>query len=63
MTAPLHSRPAMCATPPRAVVSDDGREIRLIVYDGDGVAAAPVTASRALALAGELLAAARRRLR
>jgi hypothetical protein len=53
----------MCATPPRAVVSDDGREIRLIVYDGDGVAAAPVTASRALALAGELLAAARRRLR
>jgi hypothetical protein len=43
----------------RAVVSDDGCEIRLTLYNENGAAfAAPIAPGRAVALAGELIAAA-----
>jgi hypothetical protein len=43
----------------RAVVSDDGSEIRLTLYAENGAAfAAPIAPGRAVALAGELIAAA-----
>jgi hypothetical protein len=49
----------------RAVVSDDGREIRLTLYGEAGVPAVAVVLdpARAIALAGELITAARPRLR
>jgi hypothetical protein len=51
---PPESEPAA-----RAVVSDDGTEIRLTLYAENGAAfAAPIAPGRAVALAGELIAAA-----
>jgi hypothetical protein len=47
----------------RAVVSDDGTEIRLTLYAENGaVFAVPIAPGRAVALAGELIAAARPKL-
>jgi hypothetical protein len=47
----------------RAVVSDDGCEIRLTLYAQNGAAfAVPIAPGRAVALAGELIAAARPKL-
>ena len=49
-----NGEPAACA-----VVSDDGSEIRLTLYAENGAAfAAPIAPGRAVALAGELIAAA-----
>jgi hypothetical protein len=57
--SPPHSSPAL-----RAIVRDEpGRAIELQIYDQRGlVATVPVSAQRALALAEQLVAAARRRM-
>jgi hypothetical protein len=57
---PLEASPAT-----RAVVSDDGREIRLTLYGEAGVPAVGVALdpARAVALAGDLIASALPRLR
>jgi hypothetical protein len=55
--------PADAEPAARVVVSDDGREIRLTLYTENGAAfAAPIAPGRAVALAGELIAAARPKL-
>jgi hypothetical protein len=62
----LDSLPVDDAEPAaRAVVADDGQMIRLTLYRQNGEAAATIELQplRALALAGDLLDAARRRLR
>jgi hypothetical protein len=59
---------ALDAVPPedaapadRAVITDDGREIRLAVYTGpDRVASVTLSPRRALAIAGQMIAAASR---
>jgi len=60
----LDAMPADTAPAARAIVSDDGRKIRLTLY-GEAGAIATVTLApcRAVALAGELIAAALPRLR
>ena len=47
----------------RVVATDDGSEIRIALYDPAGtIATAPISAQWALALAGQLVSAAARRL-
>jgi hypothetical protein len=53
------SKPSDVELAARAIVSDDGCEIRLTLYNENGAAfAAPIAPGRAVALAGELIAAA-----
>src|SRR4051812_16858960 len=42
----------------RAIVSDDGREIWLTIYEGNALVSMPLAPVRAVALAGELIRAA-----
>jgi hypothetical protein len=59
----LDAMPIETKLPSRAVVSDDGREIRLTLYAEAGAVAAVVRDPvRAVALAGRLIAAALPRL-
>lgn len=58
---PPHGAPPQ--PPARAVVVDDGRSVRLIAYGGpEALATVELDPARALALAGDLIEAARRRL-
>jgi hypothetical protein len=59
----MRERAAMTKPAARAVVSDDGETIRLILYGEDGaVATVTLAPVRAIALAGELIEAALLRL-
>jgi hypothetical protein len=59
----LNSTPIEAGEAARAVVSDDGREIRLALYaEASAVAAVALSPERAIALAGRLLDAAGLRL-
>jgi hypothetical protein len=57
--AALDELPAEAQSAARVVVSDDGETVRVALYTEIGaIAAAPVAPARAIALAGELIAAA-----